>query len=98
MWRLEYGVDDVVLMDESTVRICSRKKHKVNIDITLSALDLYDFKAYMLRHHGLEIAVIYNEKGFYCEQLDAILKKIMKKADEAKPEDFQSIEEFWATP
>ena len=84
-------------MDESTVRLCSRKKHKVNIDITLNALDLYDFKAYMLRNHGLEIAVILDEKDFYCEQLDIVLKKIMKKADEAKPEDFQPIEQFLAT-
>ena len=94
LWRLDYGVDNVVLMDESTVRLCSRKKHKVNIDISLSSLDLYDVKAYMLRNHGLLIAVLYDEQGFYVEQLDTMLKIVMQKADEVKPSDFKPVEEF----
>ena len=94
LWRLDYGIDNVVLMDESTVRLCSRRKHKINIDISLSSLDLYDFKAYLLRRHGLEIAVIYDEKNFGCEQLDTVLKTIMQKADEVKPSDFKTLEEI----
>lgn len=95
LWRAEYGIETTVQMKEDTVRLCSRLKgRKINIDITLSSLDLYDFKAYLLRNYGLELALIFNEQGYYCDQLDTVLKSIMKKADEAKPSDFKPIEAF----
>jgi len=94
LWRTEYGVENAVQMRGDTVRLCSRRKHKINIDITLSSLDLYDFKAYLLRNHGLELALIYDDQGFYCDQLDTIMKAIMKKAEKAKPSDFKPMEAF----
>jgi len=94
-WRSDYGIENIVKMSESTVRLCSRRRFaKINIDITLNNSDLYDIKAYQLKEQGLWLALIYDEQGFYAEQLDAVLQTIMEKAKQTKPEDYRPVEEF----
>jgi len=95
-WRRDYGIDTVIIMSEDTVRLCMRRRHKINVDVTLSSLDLYDFKAYLLRNHGLEIAVIYNERGFNCEQIDEVLKTILRTAEKVwETANYQTLEEIY---
>lgn len=42
--------------------------------------DVYDVKAYKLRRHGLDVETIYDQKGFYWDQLIQVLRSIMRRA------------------
>ena len=81
LFMAEFSITNIVLMSENTIRLCSRGREIVNIDITYNrGSDLYDIKAYRLRNHGLEVKTIYDEQGFFWDQLNEAIKTILEES------------------
>jgi len=70
----------LALEDGRTVRLHTRHKNGlvINIDITYDAgADLYNIKAYKI--HGLNTQEIFNQEGFYFDQLDETIHRLLNK-------------------
>ena len=81
LFMAKFCITDIVLMNENTIRLHSRGREIVNIDITYNhGSDLYDIKAYRLRNHGLDVKPIYGEQGFFWDQLNQAIKAILKRS------------------
>lgn len=80
----EHDIKALVAMDDrNTIRLHHRGKETVNIDIRYNeGSDLYNVKAYRLQNHGLDVKTIYDEQGFYWDQLDTVIKTILRKAQQ----------------
>lgn len=75
----EFNIKNIVLMDKDRIRLCCRGKEKVNIDISYNrGSDLYDIKAYRLRNYGLDVKTIYDQDGFFWDQLNEVIKTILE--------------------
>lgn len=75
----EFHITNIVLMSENRIRLHHRAKEIVNIDITYNrGSDLYDVKAYCVRNHGLDVQTIFDEEGFFWDQLNTVIKSILK--------------------
>ncbi len=84
-WSTDHSVKTVLLMSDGiTIRLCHRRGRRVvNIDITYNrGSDLYSVKAYLIRHSGLEVTTIYDESGFFWDQLDMVIGSVLRKAEE----------------
>lgn len=71
------GVSKLLDMNDGRLRLHSARKH-INIDITLDeGSDDYTIKAYKLKNRGLDIEVIKDISGIYCDQLTDIVYSIL---------------------
>lgn len=75
LWRNEFKVTTIVLMNENAIRLCCRTKKKINFDIHYDpCMDVYDVKAYLLWNHGLGCATVLDSKGVMFDQLMDLLR------------------------
>ena len=81
----EFHVKGLVLMTKNRIRLCSRGRRKINIDITYnSGTDLYDVKAYLLLNYGLDLTTIYDQTDLFWDQLNTVLKTILEQTQTLK--------------
>lgn len=81
----DFHIKHIVPWDKNTIRICSRGRRKINIDITYNAgTDLYDVKAYLLRNYGLDLTTIYDQEDLFWDQLNTVLKMILEQPQTLK--------------
>lgn len=77
-----YNVKAILpLEDGRTLRLHTRHRGDlvINIDITYdNGADLYNIKADKITKH-LNVQEIFNEKGFYWDQLDETIHKLLNK-------------------
>ena len=72
----------LALEDGRTLRLHTRNQGGliINIDITYdNGADLYNIKADKIKNNGLDAEEIFNEKGFYADQLDETIHKLLNK-------------------
>jgi len=93
LWRAEFGVRGLIVMDENTLRIPIRVgRKKVNFDLTYdSGEDLYNVKAYKVSDFTKELLrsgvwteatkaiTVLEGKGFFWDQLNDLMKQATEK-------------------
>lgn len=76
LYKADFGIENIVIMDDATLRFCARNKQKVNIDIHYnSGSDLYDIKAYHIVK--FDAKTIFDTPGIFFDQLNDILRQII---------------------
>ena len=77
VWRIEYMLQTIALVDENTIRLCCRKtNHHVNFDICYRpGPDAYDVQAHLLWNHDSDFAKIVDVKEVMWDQLAELLRE-----------------------
>jgi hypothetical protein len=82
-WRSRYSINNLVKIDDQTLRLASkpRGRNQVNMDIRYNrGTDLYDIKAYEITK-DMSVYEVYDDTGFYTDNLPAVLDKVLYKRD-----------------
>jgi len=80
-----YNVQTILIVNETSLRICCRTRDKINFDIEYdSGEDLYNVNAYLIKNHGLDVEQLLFSSGVYCDQLAELLQQAHKKALELR--------------
>lgn len=76
LWRSEYRVETILVVDDNTLRLCCRtKERKVNFDIKYKpGPDAYNVTAYLLWNHGIGIAKIIEVTDVMWDNLADLLR------------------------
>lgn len=81
-----YKVQTVLIVDDSTIRLCCRTRHKINFEVHYDAgLDLYTVKAWLLRDYGLDLHELLNMTEIQWDQLADLLHRAHEDAKTAPP-------------